>query len=217
MDWKRQVFENFRLYAVTDLKGYDPDFLAKVEKAYRGGCDIVELRSKTLTDAELLRLGIKIRKIADRCRKLFIVNDRPDLAIAAGADGVHLGQDDLPVRAARELAKKAGRPLLLGKSTHSLVQAKKAAAEKPDYVAVGPVFSTPTKPDYEPVGLGLVEKVSKQIRIPVAAIGGIDASNLDAVLHAGARRIAVVRALFSAENIEAAAAKLRERIEKFPL
>lgn len=215
MNWKNEVFENFKLYAVTDIQGSAADVLFKVEAAYRGGADIVQLRAKKLPDGELLQLAVKMRRIADRFHKLFFVNDRPGIALAAGADGVHLGQDDLPVEAVRSLFKKSGSGMWIGKSTHTLNQALAAQQEGPDYVGVGPVFATPTKPDYPAAGLDFIRQGALHLKIPFTAIGGIDLSNVDQVLAAGARRIAVVRAIFSAKDSYEATRKLRDKMENF--
>jgi thiamine-phosphate pyrophosphorylase len=187
--------------------------LKAIEAVCRGGADIVQLRGKSLHDAELFQLGIGIRKITERHHKLFFVNDRPDIAIAVGADGIHIGQEDLPVAAVRSLIDKSGRKMYLGKSTHSLAQAKKAATEPVDYIGVGPIFKTPTKKTYLPVGIELIRKVKREIRKPFVVIGGIDEDNIDQVLQAGACRVAVVRALFSTEDPQNAAKRLREKIE----
>ena len=212
MDWKEKVFEDFRLYAVTDLKTESLDVLQKIDAAYRGGTDIVQLRSKVLADAALIRLGLKIKKIAERNRKLFFVNDRMDLAFATGADGVHLGQEDMPVRVARKLAKQAGLRAWIGKSTHSLKQALEAVKEGADYIGVGPVFATPTKPDVRSVGLRFVKQAAMNIRIPWVAIGGIDLENVRDVEAAGAKRVAVVRAIFEDRDPESAARKLKDQL-----
>ena len=209
MGWKEKVFKDFSLYVVTDLRSEGPEALRKIEQAYLGGADIVQLRSKILSDAALTRLGLKIRKIAQRQKKLFFVNDRVDLALVTGADGVHLGQDDMPVRMARDLARKAGRKLWVGKSTHCLNQALAAVKEGADYIGVGPVFATPTKPRAKSVGLKFVKQATSRIRIPWVAIGGIDLGNLRSVTEAGASRVAVVRAIFAANDPENAARELR--------
>lgn len=214
MNWKESVFKNFSLYAVTDLKGEDESILKKIDQAYRGGVDIVQLRSKVLSDAALVRLGRKIRKIADKRRKLFFVNDRPDIALATGADGLHIGQDDLPVSFLRHLEKKSKVKWWIGKSTHSFGQARQTQNEAVDYIGVGPVFGTPTKPDYPPVGTSLIKKVKKIIRKPFVVIGGIDHSNVNQVLEAGATRIAVVRALFAANDTYKAAKQFSEEIKR---
>lgn len=204
------AFNDFRLYGVTDLKAETSGVLEKIEAAYRGGADIIQLRSKVLPDAALIRLGLKTAKIAAKHHKLYFMNDRVDLALVTGAHGVHLGQDDMPVRAARKLAQQAGRKLLIGKSTHSLKQALAAVNDGADYIGVGPVFRTPTKPHVKSVGLRLVQQVASRIRIPWVAIGGIDLRNIRAVIAAGATRIAVVRAIFAASDTESAARQLKD-------
>lgn len=215
MDWKKKVFSGFHLYAVTDIKAEDSEAIERVEAAYRGGVDIVQLRSKVLSDAALIRLGLVIRKIAGRSRKLFFINDRVDLAIVTGADGVHLGQEDVPVGVARKLARQAGHKLWVGKSTHSLKQALAAVREGADYIGVGPVFATPTKPDAKSVGLRFVKQAAMKIRIPWVAIGGINLGNIRSVASAGASRVAVVRAVFAAKNSENAARELKYRLNRF--
>ena len=211
MNWKNKVFKNFKLYAVTDLREEAPSVLEKVEAAYRGGADIVQLRSKTLSDAALYRLGLQWRRIADRYQKLFFVNDRLDLALAVGADGVHLGQEDLPVKGVRKILARG--PLFIGRSTHSLEQALAAVKEGPDYIGVGPIFETPTKPTYQPVGTDLIRQVARRVRIPFVCIGGINQDNLQQVLDAGARRVAVVRAIFEAEDVEQATKDIKKIID----
>ncbi len=212
MEWKRKLLNGFRLYAVTDLKYESALPLRKIEAAYRGGADVVQLRSKVLPDAALIRLGMKICKIAAKYRKLFFVNDRVDIALATRADGVHLGQDDMPVRVARQMAQQCGQKLIVGKSTHSLEQARAAVREGADYIGVGPVFRTPTKPGVRSVGLSFVRQAAKHIRIPWVAIGGIDLSNMREVVAAGAIRIAVVRAIFAAADPAGAARELKHQL-----
>jgi len=213
MGWAEKTFADFRLYAVTDLKAEDAEILRQIEQAYRGGVDIVQLRSKVLSDAALLRLGLKIRALASLQRKLFFFNDRLDLALAAGAHGVHLGQDDMPVKMARRIAAKAGVTLWIGKSTHSLKQALEAQREGADYIGVGPVFATPTKPGKCSVGLSFVQQAAAHIQIPWVAIGGIDLCNIRSVIDSGAKRIAVVRAIFAVKRTAAAARELKQQME----
>ncbi|MBU9889276.1 MAG: thiamine phosphate synthase [Candidatus Omnitrophica bacterium] len=212
-DWKERAFRDFCLYAVTDLRTEDPGVLEKIERAYRGGADVVQLRGKGLPDAALIRLGEKIRKVASRSRKLFIVNDRVDLALAVRADGVHLGQEDVPVQVARGIARRSGQRLKIGKSVHDIGQAVTAVREGADLLGVGPVFATPTKPCLDAVGLDFLKQVSKKVRIPWVAIGGIDLENLSRVLEAGATRVAVVRAIFAAKDPAAAAARLKKLLK----
>ena len=212
MNWKKSAFKNFRLYAVTDIRSEDAAIFKKVEDAYRGGADIVQLRSETLSDACLYRIGLRFRKIAGHFRKLFFVNDRIDLALAVEADGVHLGQDDLPIQAVRKILPTSVK---LGRSTHNLSQALQAARERHDYIGVGPIFETPTKPDYPAVGIDLIKQVKEKIRIPFVCIGGIDETNAGEVLRAGASRVAAVRAIFDAPNVYQATQTLRAAMEKY--
>ncbi len=213
MDGKEKSFRDFSLYAVTDLRAEDGEILEKIEQAYRGGADVVQLRTKILSDASLIRLGTKVRKIATRFRKLYVVNDRTDVALVTQAHGVHLGQEDMPVAMARKLARQAGRWLWIGKSVHDMAQAVKAVKEGADLLGVGPVFATPTKPQACAVGLKFVRQVKQKIRIPWVAIGGIDFENLPRLLEAGATRVAVVRAIFGARDPGRAAFQLKQLLK----
>lgn len=186
-----------RLYLIT---GARPDLGSFLEAAVRGGVDFVQLREKELSDAELLRVLEEARAVTRRLGVPLVVNDRPDLAVLVGADYVHVGQDDLPLRAVRRFGVPAGL------STHSREELERAEA---DYVAVGPVFATPTKPGRPAVGLELVRHAAEQASAPWFAIGGIDRTNVAEVVAAGARRIAVVRAIGDADDPEAAARELR--------
>ena len=213
MDWKDRVFKDFSLYAVTDITTEGSDILRKIERAYRGGVDIVQLRSKTLTDAALIRLSLRVNLIAHRQQKLFFLNDRVDIALVTGADGVHLGQEDTPIFWARKLAVLAGRKLWIGKSTHDLQQARAAAKEGANYIGVGPVFATPTKPHAKSVGLRFVQQAARHVRIPWVAIGGIDLMNVSSVMAAGASRVAAVRAIFGARDTLSAARSFKNKLE----
>lgn len=186
-----------RLYLIT---GARPDLGSFLEAAVRGGVDFVQLREKELSDAELLRVLEEARAVTRRLGVPLVVNDRPDIAVLVGADYVHVGQDDLPLRAVRRFGVPAGL------STHSREELERAEA---DYVAVGPVFATPTKPGRPAVGLELVRHAAEQASAPWFAIGGIDRTNVAEVVAAGARRIAVVRAIGDADDPEAAARELR--------
>ena len=210
MNWKKELLQNFKLYAITDLKTFDPKFPERVEQAFRGGVDIIQLRSKELPDVRFLEIGRIIRMIAEKRRKLFFVNDRVDLAIILKADGVHLGQDDLPIVAAKKLMGK--NKLFIGRSTHSLAQASQAEKEGADYIGFGPIFTTPTKPTYRPIGFENIAMLKRVTKIPFVCIGGIDESNVDQLLCAGAERIAVVRAIFDQVDTFRAAQRLKEKL-----
>ncbi len=209
MNWKKELLKNFQLYAITDLKESGSAILQKINDALCGGVDIIQLRSKSLLDNELYRLAVKIQKMTAKQKKLFIINDRIDLAMAAGADGVHLGQDDLPIQAARKIT---GKEKIIGISTHSVEQAVRAEKNGADYIGFGPIFGTPTKPDYQPIGLRSIHTVSQRVKIPFVCIGGINRLNAKQVVGAGAKRIAVVRAIFNDANPKAAAQQLKQRM-----
>jgi thiamine-phosphate pyrophosphorylase len=172
--------------------------------ALDGGVDIVQLREKDASDQEVLAVGRRFAEVCGEHGALLIVNDRPELAVAAGADGVHVGQDDLPVERAREIV---GPDRIVGLSTHSPAQIDAAAGV--DYIGVGPVNATPTKPGRPAVGLELVRYASSHAAVPFFAIGGIDPSNVAAVRAAGAERVAVVRAIVEADDPAGASRALR--------
>ncbi len=200
---RRERLARARLYLVCDRSGVRllPDVLA-------AGVDIVQLRDKHASDGELVAAAEAFRRCCDDADALFIVNDRSDLAVATGADGVHLGQDDMAVTRARELV---GEERIVGLSTHSARQLE--AAREVDYVAVGPVHATPTKPGRPAVGVELVAHAARHARLPFFAIGGIDPGNVAAVVAAGASRVVVVRAIAEAADPAAAARALREAVE----
>jgi thiamine-phosphate pyrophosphorylase len=190
-----------RLYLVCD-EMQNP-FL---EAALRGGVDVVQLRMKDAGDDAVLAVA---RRFAQACAAhgaLFILNDRPDLVAPAGADGVHVGQDDMPVAQARALV---GEDRIVGLSTHSPAQLDAAAELDVDYIGVGPVHATPTKPGRPAVGLELVRYAAAHAAIPFFAIGGIGPDNVADVAGAGAERVAVVRALTSVADPERPARELR--------
>jgi len=189
-----------RLYLITAAR---PDLDGFLEAAVRGGVDIVQVREKLLPDAELLPVLQHARELTRRLGVPLVVNDRPDLARLAEADFVHVGQDDLPVEAAR------GFGLKVGQSTHSPAD---LAATDADYVGVGPVHETPTKEGRPAAGLEYVRHAAEHARVPWFAIGGIDETNVAEVVAAGATRIAVVRAIGDAPDPERAAAGLRRAL-----
>ena len=200
----------FSLYVITDpsaQKGRDP--LEVLTKALEGGADVVQLRDKHSSREDLVAIGKKLKPLCKKWGALFIVNDRVDVAEGVDADGVHLGQNDLLVETARSLL---GKKKLLGISTHSLEQALRAQAQGADYIGVGPIFQTPTKPDYPPVGTGLISQVKQSVRIPFVAIGGINLATLDTVLEAGADSVAVVRSVVGQEDVREAARRIKERL-----
>lgn len=212
---RRELRERARLYFVCEARphGHQPDEL--LHAALRGGADIVQLREKEATsDAALIEAARPFREAAARHGALFILNDRPDLVAACGADGVHVGQEDMPVAEARRLA---GPGAVVGLSTHSPDQIDAACTaeggDRPDQISVGPVWATPTKEGRAGTGLGLIELAARDATVPWFAIGGIDTKNVRSVAAAGAERIVVVRAIRDADDPEGAARALREALE----
>ncbi len=197
---KIRLFDK-KLYLVTDRKVFNSqdEFLDKIASALKGGVGIVQLREKDTPAKEIIELGKKVKELCALYDALFIINDRPDIAMILKADGVHLGQDDIGIHSARHIL---GEDAIIGISTHCIEQAVKAQADGADYIGVGPVYTTPTKPGREAVGLEYVKRTSQNINIPCFAIGGIDLGNCQDVINNGASRIAVVRALINAENPE---------------
>ena len=207
---RREKLSRMRLYLITGDQGGEVETARIVEAALEGGASVIQLRKKTMAKGEQYSIARALRRLTQLHGALFIVNDHADIAIAADADGVHLGQDDLPPSAVRELPGFDGR--LIGRSTHSLEQAKGAIGEGADYIAVGPVYPTPTKAGRPPVGTALVSDVAAIADRPFVAVGGIDDENAPAVVEAGAGAIAVVRAVYDAANPAEAARRLREII-----
>jgi len=204
MDLLRRRLRDARLYLVCDIR--EDGFL---DAALRGGVDIVQLRDKHADDAALVAAGRRYAALCAAHGALFILNDRPELVAETGADGVHIGQDDQPVEAARALV---GAERIVGLSTHTPQQIATANHSGVDYIGVGPVRATPTKPGRPAVGTALVQKAAARAVHPFVAIGGIDAATAIAVREAGAERIAVVRAITEAADPEAAARELRAAI-----
>ena len=191
------------LYFVTDA-ATDRDVLLG---ALEGGADMLQLRDPVASDDELLRAAAVFRALCDEHGALFWLNDRPDLALVAGADGVHVGQGDMPVEEARALA---GDELLIGLSTHSPEQLEAGIAAGADQLSVGPVWETPTKPGRPAAGLGYVHHAAeRRPPVPWFAIGGIDRGNVGEVVAAGATRVVVARAIADASDPRATAGELR--------
>ena len=200
------LFAGVRLYVLITESLCKRPWLRSAEQAILGGADCLQLREKDLDGAELLG---RARELVDLCRRhsvLCIINDRPDIAMLSGADGVHVGQQDLPPS---EVRKLVGRSKIVGVSTHTIDQAKQAVLDGADYIGVGPVFRSATKPrDFLP-GLDLARDVSRQIRIPAVAIAGIDPANVDEVLATGIRAVAVSAAVIGRDDVREAARQLK--------
>ena len=203
-------FSEVDIYPVTgrslwgDMR--DEEVIAELA---RGGAKIVQLREKNLKTRDYYDLAVLYRIETRRHGMALIINDRLDIALAAEADGVHLGADDLPVRAARELL---GPGSIIGGSSHSLEQALMVQDEGATYVNIGPLFPTPTKLGAKPIGLNEVKKAVSLLSIPFTVMGGVTLENLDSVLDAGARKIGVVSAIFGSGDIESATREFKRRI-----
>ncbi|HEY5791909.1 MAG TPA: thiamine phosphate synthase, partial [Chthoniobacterales bacterium] len=165
-----------------------------------GGVGMLQLRAKQWGEAPIAKLAEKIQPLCARAGVPFILNDFPQLVPVVGADGAHVGQDDLPVAEARALA---GGGKIIGKSTHSLAQAEAAWAERPDYIGFGPLFATATKPDYVPIGTEDIAEVHRRMNLPIFCIGGIKLENLRRVVEAGAKRVVIVSGILQAADIPA--------------
>lgn len=210
-DDRRERLARMRLYVITGDPGDEQETAAIVEAALEGGADVIQLRKKSMRKDAQYHLAVRLRGLTRAHGALLIINDHPDLAIAADADGAHLGQDDFPPAMIRSLAGFQGR--LLGRSTHSLEQAQRADSDGVDYLGVGPVYATPTKAGRPAVGTGLVRQVADALDRPFVAVGGIDATTAPAAIAAGARAIAVVRAVYDAADPSSAARELRRLVE----
>ena len=209
-----------RLYLVCNCMPGDRDLGEFLAEAIAGGVDVVQLREKRLEDEFVVEAASIAADVCDAHGALFILNDRPDLAAAVRADGVHIGQEDVAVAEARKIV---GPEMLVGLSTHAPNEIDAATATAPDgspyvdYIGVGPVHATPTKLGRLPVGPELVSYASAHAHVPFFAIGGIDSENLLTVLDAGARRVSVFRAICDARDPEQAALTLRAALELRPL
>jgi thiamine-phosphate pyrophosphorylase len=201
----------FELYAITDRKMLgDMSEIEAARLCYEGGADVVQLRMKDTDGGEMLRVAKGIQALANQYSKFFIVNDRIDIAILASADGVHLGQSDIPVSEARRLV---GDEMIIGASVHNVEEAVKAVEDGADYLGVGSIFTTSTKADAKQgLGLDAIIDIKEAVDVPVVAIGGINRGNILDVMRAGADGAAVVSAIMAQKDIQAAAHELKVMI-----
>lgn len=203
-----------RLYLVAPSRIEAGPLVDLVDELAAAGIDLIQLREKEMEAGDLLRVGAPLQEACSAAEVPFIINDRPDVATTLGADGVHVGQNDLPVAAVRRIFP-AG---IVGLSTHAPQEVDGTLRiEGLDYMAAGPVHETPTKPGRPAAGLDLVRYAAQCVELPWFAIGGIDHSNLESVMEAGARRVVVVRAITQAPDPVAAAARLKELLLTVPL
>jgi thiamine-phosphate pyrophosphorylase len=203
-------FADVRLYVLITEKLCRGPWLDTAEAALLGGADCLQLREKELPPREVLHRAKQLVELCRRYDRLCIINDRPDIAILCNADGVHVGQEDLP---ATEVRRLIGREMILGVSTHNLEQARRARLDGADYIGVGPVFPSATKPRDFIAGLEYARQVALQIQIPAVAIAGITAANVDEILATGMKAIAVTAAVVDSEGPKQAASELKQKLQ----
>ncbi len=190
---KKKLLKKSQLYLILDRDVLDyAGLLSVAKKAISAGVDIIQLRDKIGHNKNTLSLVIKLREVTRHKKTIFIMNDRLDLALLSDADGLHLGQDDIPIQQARNLL---GKKKLIGISCHTLQQALTAESEGADYIGLGPIFATQTKPGFSALGIEIISAVKAKLKIPFFPIGGINSTNLQHILNAGASNIAVCRAI----------------------
>ncbi len=196
-----RTLHDCQLYGILDL-GYveDTNAVRVAEAMVEGGVDVIQLRGKKQSIDELVDLAEQLHELTSRSSTPLIVNDHAEIAQRVPVEGVHVGQDDDSIEVAR---RKAGRAVVVGKSTHNLEQARAAQREGADYIGFGPIFATPTKPDYKPIGLQDIKQAHLDVNLPIFCIGGIKIDNLKEVIAAGARRVAIVSGLLKALDIAA--------------
>jgi len=194
-----RALSDCRLYGIIDL-GYveEADLACVAEQMVEGGVDLIQLRGKGRPIEKLADLAATLHQLTARSSTPLIMNDHAEIASRVPVEGVHVGQDDDSIEAAR---RKAGHEIIVGKSTHSLEQARAAQREGADYIGFGPIFATPTKPDYTPIGLADISRVHAEVSLPIFCIGGINIDNLQSVMDAGAKRVVMVSALLKAHSI----------------
>ena len=200
-----------RLYVLVSSRLCKNGLRETARAIIAGGADVLQLREKDVPDATMLAMAAELRELTDETGRIFIVNDRADIAAIVAADGIHLGQQDLPIAESRRLLRPDA---VVGRSTHSVEQAKAAVNEGADYVAVGPIFETATKDAGPPVGLETLRQVAAEVPLPVVGIGGITADNAAQVLAAGATCVAVSRAICGAPDPQAAARAIKEQLAR---
>ena len=211
MDIKKYLLKDKNLYLVTNSDNFssDEEFLDKVALAIKSGVDIVQLREKNKPASKIIEYGKVIRQLCSEYGAIFIVNDRIDIAQIVKADGVHLGQDDVDIKHAREIL---GEKMIIGISTHKPSDAIEAVRAGADYIGVGPVYKTPTKPNREPAGLDYLRWAAENVSIPFYAIGSIDENTIDEVTSCGAKRVALVRAIMYSKDVATTVKTLKNKL-----
>ena len=203
-------FADVRLYALVGKQSCPNGLRDTTRRVIAGGADAIQLREKDVPDDQLLAQAAELRELTDATGRLLIINDRADIAAMVGADGVHLGQHDLPINEARKLLRPGA---IVGRSTHNLAEAHAAVNEGADYIAIGPIFDTTTKEAGPPVGLELLRQISQEIPLPITAVGGINPSNARDLFAAGAGCVAVCSGICGADDPQAAASAIKQLAE----
>ena len=202
---------NYELYLVSDravLK--DRDFIGSLEEAIKGGVSVIQLREKDASSLEFYELALMVKELTNKFRIPLIINDRLDIALAVDADGLHVGQGDLPAKVARDIL---GKDKILGVSTATLKEAQLAIAEGADYIGVGALFPTDTKTDTRSVSLQQLKHIKENVSVPVVGIGGINEANIKSVFETGIDGVAVVSAILGKPDIKAASSSLMTLIK----
>ena len=208
----KERLKDIDLYFITDSKLTRKTVLEDVKSAIKAGVKIIQYREKEKSAREMIEDAKKIGKLCRENNILFIINDRIDIALAVNADGVHLGNEDIPYSIARKLL---GSKKIIGLTVHNIQEAMEAEKIGADYIGVSPIFETKTKLDAgKPAGLKLIKDVKKEVKIPLVAIGGIDENNLKSVLKAGAKSIAIISAIITKDDVEKECKKFKEIIIK---
>ena len=189
---------NFDIYFITDSSLTKTPVISQVKQALNSGVKILQYREKKLSTLEMYKSAMDIKKLTNG-KAIFIINDRIDICLAVDADGVHLGDDDIPYLYARKLLRKK----IIGLSTHNLEEALFSEKIGADYISIGPIYPTTTKPKHKsPVGTEIIKEISKKIKIPYVAIGGINETNIEVVLSAGAKNVAMISAILTKKDIK---------------
>jgi len=208
---KKEILRNIRLYVLISSEIATRSVKETAKYVIDGGADTIQLREKAISDNDFLTLAREVRDLTAKRGTLFIINDRVNVARELNADGVHLGQHDMSVLEAKTII---GNEKIIGVSTHNIIQARQALKDGADYIAIGPVYPTGTK-DYEPsVGLKVVQEVSREINVPIFAIGAITLENLDDVVKAGASRVAVCSAIINSKDIYSSTKRFKTKLNQ---
>jgi thiamine-phosphate pyrophosphorylase len=206
---KKDFLKNIDLYVITD-RHFKQDHLRIAQSAIEGEAKIVQFREKEFSTRKMVEMGKKLKEIL-KGKALFIINDRIDIALAVDADGVHLGQDDMPLNIARNILGNK----IIGVSVNNAYEARKAEQQGADYLGVGSIFPTSTKSDIKLIGLNVLKDIRKIVNIPIVAIGGINEKNIDRVIKAGADSAAVISAIANSDEPAHTVKNLREKIIQF--